>query len=35
VTSAARRWERQRNAHATTVDWHFRTADARIKLKPL
>ena len=28
-------WNRERNAKATTVDWQFTTADARIKLKRL
>ena len=28
-------WNRERNASATTVDWQFTTADARIKLKRL
>ena len=28
-------WERVRNRVATTVDWRFTTADARIKLKKL
>lgn len=28
-------WERQRNAAASTVDWRFTTADARLKLKRL
>jgi len=28
-------WNRQRNTSATTVDWQFTTADARIKLKRL
>jgi DDE superfamily endonuclease len=28
-------WERDRNAARTTIDWQFRTADARIKLKRL
>jgi hypothetical protein len=28
-------WESQRNAAASTVDWRFTTADARIKLKRL
>lgn len=28
-------WEAQRNAEATSVNWHFTTADARIKLKRL
>jgi len=28
-------WNRDRNAAATTIDWRFTTADARIKLKHL
>jgi hypothetical protein len=28
-------WEQARNARAVTIDWQFRTADARIKLKRL
>jgi hypothetical protein len=28
-------WERQRNKANATVDWQFRTADARVKLKKL
>ena len=28
-------WEAARNAAAATIDWHFTTADARIKLKRL
>jgi transposase len=28
-------WEEERNASGATVDWHFTTADARIKLKHL
>lgn len=28
-------WQEQRNAAATTVNWRFTTADARIKLKRL
>ena len=28
-------WERHRNQEAATVDWQFRTSDARIKLKSL
>ncbi len=28
-------WEAQRNQLAVTIDWHFTTADARIKLKHL
>jgi hypothetical protein len=32
---AAAAWETQRNARRVTVNWHFTTADARIKLKRL
>lgn len=28
-------WEEQRNQHASTVNWQFTTADARIKLRKL
>ncbi len=28
-------WEQERNAHATTVQWRFTTADARVKLASL
>ena len=28
-------WETERNQRQTGVDWHFTTADARIKLKRL
>lgn len=28
-------WERKRNQHASTVNWQFTTADARIKLQKL
>jgi hypothetical protein len=28
-------WEQDRNANHTTADWHFTTANARIKLKHL
>ena len=28
-------WEAERNTIAAKVDWHFRTSDARIKLKSL
>ena len=31
----AKHWERERNARQKSVDWQFRTADARIKLKRL
>ncbi len=30
-----RAWERERNRHPHRVDWQFRTADARVKLKNL
>jgi len=35
LASAATAWEASRNATAKGVDWHFTTADARIKLKRL
>lgn len=35
LESEAAAWERQRNVARTTIDWQFRTADARIKLKRL
>jgi hypothetical protein len=28
-------WEKDRNNHQSTINWHFTTADARIKLKRL
>jgi hypothetical protein len=28
-------WQQDRNANHTTADWHFTTANARIKLKHL
>ena len=28
-------WEERRNASAKPVDWRFKTADARVKLKSL
>ena len=28
-------WEKRRNQQSRTVDWHFTTSDARIKLKRL
>jgi hypothetical protein len=28
-------WQNRRNARVVKVDWHFTTADARIKLKHL
>jgi len=31
----AQHWYRERNARQKSVDWHFRTPDARIKLKSL
>ena len=31
----AERWQNQRNQAATTVNWQFTTADARIKLQRL
>lgn len=35
LTTEVDAWQTQRNAAKTTVDWHFTTADARIKLKRL
>ncbi len=35
LTHEAGAWERRRNRAKTTIDWHFTTADARIKLKRL
>lgn len=35
LVSEAAAWERQRNQHASTVNWRFTTADARIKLRKL
>ena len=35
LASAAASWEAGRNARTATVDWQFRTADARTKLKSL
>jgi hypothetical protein len=35
LTSEAAAWESDRNKKQTGVDWQFRTADARIKLKRL
>lgn len=35
LTSEAAAWENDRNAAQTGVDWQFRAADARIKLKRL
>jgi hypothetical protein len=31
----AKAWYRKRNAHQKTVDWHFKTEEARVKLKRL
>ncbi len=35
LTTEVAAWETRRNAAQVTVDWHFTTADARIKLKRL
>jgi hypothetical protein len=35
LQSEAAAWEERRNAARTTIDWQFRAADARIKLKRL
>jgi hypothetical protein len=35
LTTAVADWEQPRNAAEVKVDWQFRTADARIKLKRL
>jgi hypothetical protein len=35
VRSAAAAWGSDRNARQTGIDWHFTTADARVKLKRL
>jgi hypothetical protein len=35
LTMAVAAWEPRRNAAQVIVDWHFITADARIKLKRL
>ena len=35
LTTEVAAWEARRNAAQVTVDWHFTTADARIKLKRL
>ncbi len=35
LAAEVRAWVAQRNAAATTIDWQFTTADARIKLKHL
>ena len=35
LTTEVAAWEAQRNQHASTVNWQFTTADARIKLRKL
>jgi hypothetical protein len=35
LTSEVAAWQRNRNTHHAKADWHFTTADARIKLKRL
>lgn len=35
LTGEATAWEQRRNRAKVTIDWHFATADARIKLKRL
>ncbi len=35
LTAEVAAWVAKRNAVAVTVDWHFTTADARVKLKHL
>jgi hypothetical protein len=35
LTTEVAAWEAGRNAHQTTIEWRFTTADARIKLKHL
>ena len=35
LAAAATAWAARRNAAATTIDWHFTTTDARLKLKRL
>ena len=35
LTQEVAAWERDRNAAEVTIDWHFTTADARVKLKRL
>lgn len=35
LTTEVAAWEEQRNQHASTVNWQFTTADARIKLRKL
>jgi len=35
LTSEIHAWQAQRNQQASTVNWHFSTADARLKLRKL
>lgn len=35
IAARAEKWTQQRNQVQTNIDWHFRTEDARIKLKYL
>lgn len=35
LTREVAAWEQERNEQTVTIDWHFTTADARIKLKRL
>ena len=35
LTSEVAAWQTRRNEDANTVDWRFKTEDARIKLKRL
>jgi hypothetical protein len=35
LTDEVAAWEQERNAHHAKADWHFTTANARIKLKRL
>ncbi len=35
LENEAAAWETRRNAAQTTIDWQFRAADARVKLKRL
>jgi hypothetical protein len=35
VAAEVAAWEQDRNAATVTIDWHFTTADARVKLKRL
>ena len=35
LTDEVAAWEQERNAHHAKADWHFTTANARIKLKHL